>query len=156
MLTIKGGALSGSLDSMGLPSSEQMYLGLLVHASSSVRIAALRALTHTNSSTESFARDVLLVLKRTLPLFHGETDSRIRNEFISWTKKLFLRLQGAIRRLLRYEAKHDGDTGRADDSSTSLTMGHLSQLQDHLEFVSWYTSFLMGELQPTASYQRHI
>ena len=133
-----------------------MYLGLLVHASSSIRIAALRALIHTTSSTESFTSGVLFALKRTLPLFHGETESRMRNDFISWTKKLLSRLQGAIRRLLRYEAKQEGETGKASDSSTSSTLGHPCQLQDHLQFVTWYHSFLMEELHPTASYQRHI
>ena len=141
---------------MGLSILEQMSLGLLVQASSSVRIAALRALIHTTSSTRSFAPHVLLVLKQTLPLYHGETGSRMRNEFICWTKKLFSRLQGAIRRLLRDEAKHNGERGRAEDSSVSSGMGHLGELQDHLGFVTWYSSFLTGELQPTASYQRHI
>lgn len=96
---------------------------------------------------------MLLALKTNLPLFHGETDTRARNEFISVIKKLFARLQGVLPRLVGDKEERSKKSEKTLGCSTLPTSGPLG---DHLEFVTWYISFLQDELQPVASYQRHI
>jgi hypothetical protein len=126
---------------------------LLLHVSSRVRIAALRLFIDSASSIKPLTRDVLLALQQKLPHFHGETDSRARNEFVSVIKKLFSRLQGIISRLIRVESVFP------IPSKTSIAHFYTKSsgpLEDHFKFLTWYISFLLGELQPVASYQRHI
>lgn len=126
---------------------------LLLHVSSSVRIAALRLFIDVASSTKPLTRDVLLALQQKLPHFHGETDSRARNEFVSAIKKLFSRLQGIIPRLNKVEGVFPIPS---EISMARFNTRSSGPLEDHFKFLTWYFSFLLGELQPVASYQRHI
>lgn len=133
--------------------SQHISHSLLLHVSSSVKIAALKLFIHSTSSTKPLTHDVLLALQQNLPLFHGETDSRARNEFVSVIKKLFSRLQGIIPRLFRVQDESPIDS----ESSLALTNSKGSGLlEDHVGFLQWYIRFLHGELQPVAPYQRHI
>ena len=148
-----------SADSGGgseLSYSQQISSTLLVHASTSVRLSALRLFNHTSSAAESFPNNALCALRETLPFFHVESDSKARNDFISIVKKLFLRLRGAIQRLINdYHKLRDVFLEPEPGSQLSPT-GCLVSLQDHVNFVSWYTAFLVKELRPTSSYQQHI
>lgn len=96
---------------------------------------------------------MLLALQQKLPHFHGETDSRTRNEFASVIKKLFSRLQSIIPRLIKAEVAGLVDSEISLACSSVKSSRHL---EDHVGFIGWYISFLLGELQPVASYQRHI
>ena len=133
--------------------SQHISHGLLLHVSPSLRIAALKLFVHSTSPTKSLTRDVLLALQRALPLYHGETDSRARNEFVSVVKRLFTRFQGIIPRLVRVQDENPMHSKTLLEAATSKSS---RLLEDHVEFLRWYTSFLQGELQPVASYQRHI
>lgn len=126
---------------------------LLLHVSSSVRIAALRLFIDSSSSIKPLTRDVLLALQQNLPHFHGETDSRARNEFVSVIKKLFSRLQGIIPRLIKVDGVFPIPSGT---SMARFDINSSGPLEDHFKFLTWYISFLLGELQRVASYQRHI
>ena len=135
---------------------------LLVHASPSIRIAALSTLIYSPSSTKPFTPELLHCLRQNLPIFHGESDPKIRGEFISSTKALIARLQAATFRLGKFLESHTGITQSQDEpvgsneSRDPSDDDHREDLGQHVSFLSWYIEFLSGELQPTASYQRHI
>jgi len=88
-------------------------------------------------------------------LLHSDTDAKLRNEVLSNTKHMIDRLRGSIGFLVR-----EIDNLR---SRESLEVTQSQQLWDievllssHVSFTEWYFKFLLQELVPTASYQRHI
>lgn len=96
-----------------------------------------------------------------LPNYHAEVDPKARQDNLALIKRLCLRLKGVLLSLSK---------GKLDLWSTKPTIdrdGHLSNLyaaselaeaslEQHLAFFVWYRDFLLQELSPTASYQRHV
>ncbi|MCJ1396622.1 hypothetical protein MMC18_009513 [Xylographa bjoerkii] len=148
--------VTNGLDLHNLSYAQRVSIELLVHRSASVRVSALRSLTYSSSSIMPLPSYLLFTLRQALPRFHAETDSAARDEFCSIIKKLFSRMKGVIYRLTRRFDDLKDAIGQPDAIiEGSYTEGSES-LQNHTVFISWYMELLLKELQPTASYQRHI
>lgn len=103
------------------------------------------------------------MLQLNLGILYCDTDAKFRNEVLSNTKHMIERLRGATTLLAREldnislraqaseEIKENQPQGK--ESSQKEMMG---LLKTHKDFIVWYLGFLLGELIPTASYQRHI
>jgi hypothetical protein len=98
-----------------------------------------------------------------MSILFSETDAKIRNEILSNTKHLIERLRGATAFLVRelenlsFQLRPDHrlplEQQQKAEQLLSETQGLLRR---HESFIEWYLEFLLGELIPTASYQRHI
>ena len=143
-------------------------VGMLAHKSSNIRIHALSLLVRSVSPKEPFPIEILQSLQRHLPWFHMEVDTKSRNEFIAIVKKLLSRVTTVIVAQGRKTAP-DGQGAQmvernilqlyspGNSKASRLRVDvNLSCMEQHISFMKWYISFLHGELQPTASYQRHI
>lgn len=157
---------------------ENLGINLLEHSSSSVRIAAFSLLVFSPASARPFGRRVLRRLRRIIPYFHVEVNTKPRNEFIALIKKLCMRVQSATMSLLRWSQDPDDLTEKnprekthipapsvtRSDGEGLLSSGNVMEvpnqglhiLEEHLAFRKWYMVFLLQELRPTASYQSHI
>lgn len=96
-----------------------------------------------------------------LPNYHAEVDPKARQEDLALIKRLCLRLKGVL---------ISSSKGKVDLWSTKPTIERdrlLSNLsaaselveasrEHHLDFFVWYRDFLLQELSPTGSYQRHV
>ncbi|MCJ1386583.1 hypothetical protein MMC17_009709 [Xylographa soralifera] len=148
--------LMNSLDLHNLSYTQRVSIDLLMHDSASVRILALRSLTYSSSSIVPLPSYLFSTLRRVIPCFHAETDSAARNEFCSITKKLFSRIQAVMHRLTKsINMIKDANTQPEAYPDYSFEEGY-ECLVNHAGFVSWYIELLLKELQPTASYPRHI
>jgi hypothetical protein len=136
---------------------------LLARASAAIRLAALSLLVASPLTTRPFPSGVLSLLEQNLAFFHGDADAKFRTDVLSTTKRLVDRLRGSTSSLSREVGR--SKKGRADQNTRSKAGSHIAaeaakcpacRLQRHVEFLNWYIDFLTAELQPTASYQRHI
>ncbi|KAI9782363.1 MAG: hypothetical protein M1839_005236 [Geoglossum umbratile] len=144
---------------------------LLARASETIRLAALSLLVASPLTTRPFTSGVLSLLEQNMTFSHADTDAKFRTNVLSTAKRLVDRLRGSASFLSREQERYKktiayqsisnkggpvpeqsrkrGEAVEAAKRSTSL-------LQRHTEFINWYINFLVTELQPTASYQRHI
>lgn len=137
---------------------------LLLHASPSIRLAALTFATSSKFTTELVTNNILSSLQKSLPQFHAEADAKSRNEFISIMRKLLTRLKGGLaqssRSLLVPQSVQSAQVSRTsikpvEESLNGKDPFH-ALIDCNVRFLEWYTVFLSGELLPTASYPRHI
>ena len=137
---------------------------LLLHKSPSIRLAALNFTTSSKSTTELIPNNIFDSLRECLPQFHAEADAKSRNEFISVAKKLLTRLKGGLAQTSRsrnvsqtFLSKEASGTSiePAEESSDDRNASY-ALINCNVRFLNWYTTFLSGELLPTASYPRHI
>jgi hypothetical protein len=142
---------------------EDALSSLLAHASGTVRSLAFSVLVSSNSSIRPFTLTALGILQSCVHILYCDTDAKFRNEVLSNTKHMIERLRGATAFLVReidslsfqLRPKHSISpqerqmAQRALEQTTEL-------LRVHASFIEWYIDFLLGELVPTASYQRHI
>ena len=141
-----------------------MTCKLLVHASASIRIAALSFLTFSSLSTRALSESELSMLQERIPLFHRENAPKDRSKFLSIIKKLLERLKAAMFRLSASKTSLLGVEGGSQDQfpMSSLCIGSILQSNcrstfiAHSSFLEWYMGFLVQELQPTSSYCQHI
>ena len=155
--------------------SETLGNSLLEHSSSAVRLAALSLLVSSSAASRPLCRRVLRRMRQCIPHFHVEANAKPRNEFIALMKKLCMRVRGATLSLLRGDQNLLNVTGeqastaahffaRLDDEGPVSSGNVIEQvpnegmyiLEEHLAFRRWYMVFLLQELRPTATYQRHI
>lgn len=139
---------------------QHIALGFLAHSSSNIRITALSIVT---SSASPFSLHILDSLQQIIPYFHAEVNPKVRNEFITLMGKYCSRMARNFSVLCKSyfagESKpilnsiHHKDCARdiQNEPSTARAL-----LQRQASFSKWYTTYLIEELQPTASYQRHI
>jgi hypothetical protein len=142
---------------------EQAIGALLGNPSDTVRSLALSVLITSFSSTRPFSPSVLEMLKSHISFFHSDTDAKFRNEVISNTKHLIERLRGTTALLVREleqvsfrlaQPNEGNTTGQVSDQKLHDTIEFF--VVKHQQFIEWYADFLLSELVPTASYQRHI
>lgn len=130
----------------------------LSHRSSMIRNAAFSLLVCSKNTTQRFLVAVLNAIRAAIPSFYSETDARARSVFLSIMKRLCLRLQRTISRLRKSAAGITAST--SDGAELPLNSDReeeeKSSLQNHVDFANWLFVFSCSELQPTASYQRHI
>ena len=144
--------------------TQMMTCKLLIHASASIRIAALSFLTFSSVSTRALSENELSMLQERIPLFHRENDPKDRSHFLSIIKKFLGRLKGAMFRLSAPKTPLLGTEGGNGDLFQPASLCVASILQSncrstfiaHSNFLEWYMKFLLQELQPTSSYCRHI
>jgi len=124
--------------------------------SDTVRSLAFSVLVSSASSIRPFSPVALDLFQAFLGILYSDTDAKFRNETLTNTKHMIERIRGAMAFLVR----------ELDQVSFKLRQGDMTQqalhdeikllLAKHENFVGWYLQFLLGELTPTASYQRHI
>ena len=98
-----------------------------------------------------------------MSILYCDSDAKFRNEVLSNTKHMIERLRGATAFLVReneslsfqLRPEHSLDPQKRQMAQQALEQT-TELLQGHARFVEWYVEFLLGELIPTASYQRHI
>ena len=139
---------------------------MLTHSSASIRIHALSLLSRSKSPKAPLSQDGLLSLQSNIAHFHTEVDPKTRNEFIALAKRLFSRVRtvlvaqdDTIRPYhTSYKVMKSEEHNSLEHKSLQGTqfIADMSSIEHHASFLRWYLSFLAQELQPTASYQRHI
>ncbi|KAH7041120.1 putative death-receptor fusion protein-domain-containing protein [Microdochium trichocladiopsis] len=132
---------------------------VLCHDSHDARSSAVAILIASPSTTRPYTPEVLNLLKKHLPSFHSDSNSKFRYEVLGHSRNMIKRIHGALESVRRdYEkavkkAKNTSSQGTASNAGAS----HVEMtLRQHREFVFWYFDFLKNEMSPTASYQRHI
>ncbi|KAL8806723.1 MAG: hypothetical protein Q9182_001120 [Xanthomendoza sp. 2 TL-2023] len=140
---------------------EDIATGMLYHTSPHIRSIAFSLLIQSSSLKEPFTETTLATLLLAVPFYHAEVDPKARQDNVAMIKRLCLRLAG----VLKYSGNPEPHAWTKDspwhrDRHISKTAN--GQRQDdagpeqHLTFFKWYFDFLLRELSPTASYQRHI
>ena len=91
---------------------------------------------------------------------------KTRNEVITLAKKLFTRVMAPFSSQPHTAVASEKSQMRSDITSsnridvvaekTESGQNMTAALEQHMSFLRWYTSFLVSELQPTATFQRHI
>lgn len=110
------------------------------------------------STTKPLTPLALQSLRENLPFFHAAVDSKIRSEVISSVRRMTIRIRGGISTLLKNSRPSTESVKSQEGTALDLTDQDRSAslLKQHRFFLEWYIEFLLCELGPTASYQRHI
>ena len=132
---------------------ETPFASLLVHTSETVRSLGLSVLVHSASPIKPFTTKTLNIFKANFYVLFSDTDAKFRNDVLSSVKYMCERLRGATSFMTR-ESLHMESRSVTDLSSQDEPFSKL--LEKHVSFINWFVSFLLDELVPTASYQRHI
>jgi hypothetical protein len=142
---------------------EEGLSSLLAYASGTVRSLAFSVLVSSNSSIRPFSPTALRILQSRVHILHCDTDAKFRNEVLSNTKHLIERLRGATAFLVReidslsFQLLPEHSISPQERQMAQQALEQTTQLlQAHASFIEWYINFLLGELIPTSSYQRHI
>lgn len=136
--------------------------GLLAHPSATIRATAASLLISTSSPTSLSSIDCLTILQQFIPYYHAEVNPKVRNEFIVLMEKFCDKFARAFTALHKYHftdhpikvSLHDA-YGRLEVGDEHENIAHRLTTA-HSSFSKWYIRFLTSELQPSASYQRHI
>ncbi|KAI9641577.1 hypothetical protein NHQ30_010389 [Ciborinia camelliae] len=123
---------------------------LLTHPSDTVRSLAFSVLVSSASSIRPFSTAALTFLQENMAHLYADTDAKFRNDVLSNTKHMIERIKGATAYLIR-EIDRMIIQDRQGDCTDAKKL-----LEKHENFLIWFLEFLLGELVPTASYQRHI
>ena len=124
----------------------------LLHRESCIRIAALSLLIMAPSVTKPLTLSAMKAIINGLPSIHAESDSHSRGVILSLTRRLILRLKGGILKdgavfrpcyPVNEQRQHAKPAFERDESETEACLDE-------------YVRFLIADLRPTASYQRHI
>ncbi|KAL9032204.1 MAG: hypothetical protein Q9180_006632, partial [Flavoplaca navasiana] len=133
---------------------------LLCHADAQIRLLAFSIIVHSSAPKSPFQSIVLSSLALALPYYHAEIDPKARQDHLALIKRLLLRLAGLLTNFSRglidfksQDLKPERDL-LAQDSLRS-PRPETASLEQYLTFFEWYRAFLLHELDPTASYQRH-
>ncbi|KAK2626029.1 hypothetical protein QTJ16_004291 [Diplocarpon rosae] len=142
---------------------EESIGALLTHESDTVRSLAFSVLVSSLSTVRPFSDTALVILRSNMYILYSDTDAKFRNEIMSSTKHMIERLRGAtsllVRELRNLSSKFRG-SHNWPETQEKQERQRQNAIKDtlcrHEEFISWYIEFLLLELIPTASYQRHI
>jgi len=139
---------------------EETISGLLSNASDTVRSLAFSVMVSSASPIRPFTAFALQILQLKLGTLHSDTDAKFRNEVLSASKHMIDRLRGSIGFLVREidnaKSRANFETDLIAQPQPQLLLDAQGSLAAHVEFVEWYIRFLLQELVPTTSYQRHI
>lgn len=126
-----------------------------------VRLAGLFLCVYSTNVTRPITGGIFKSLKKNLLHLHTDPDVNFRRELISYIQRLFNRLRGSTATL----AKSHNETLRKGESrlpfpKDSHVHRKLSTAKDplveSLQFITWYLSFIEGEIRSDAAYQRRI
>ncbi|KAL8645259.1 MAG: hypothetical protein Q9226_007379 [Calogaya cf. arnoldii] len=135
--------------------------GLLCHADPQIRVLAFSIIVQSSSLKVPFASTILSSLRLALPNYHAEVDTKTRQDNLALIKRLCLRLKAVLISLSKGELDLRSTKPTLERNGNSSDFPAASELaeashEQHLAFFEWYREFLLQELSPTASYQRHI
>ncbi|KAF2803660.1 uncharacterized protein BDZ99DRAFT_546992 [Mytilinidion resinicola] len=136
---------------------------LLSHLDPEARLAGISLLASSATITKPITKGSLQCLQDNMLHLHADTDANFRGELLSQIQRLFDRLRSSTATLSKALA---GNTAALKSLSSKSSDGSRKSetnkdelhviLKYHINFISWYISFIDSELRPTASYQRHI
>ncbi|CCU81674.1 HEAT repeat protein [Blumeria hordei DH14] len=132
---------------------------LLSHASPAVRSLSYSVLVSSASPLRPFSPLSLRVIESKIHILYSDTDVKFRNEILSTSKQLIERLRGSTTFLSREisSIKSQLSNGTPLDTQALYNLEQAQSLLGHQRhFIKWILEFLLGELVPTASYQRHF
>lgn len=122
----------------------------LLHREPSIRIAALSLLITASTTTKPVTSAAMRALLKGLPAMHADPDPYLRGEILSLTRKLIVRLRNGIAR-----DKEDNAEGSMLENQKQQSTFAKSDSETSACLTA-YIDFLKADLQPTASYPRHI
>ncbi|KAL8370390.1 hypothetical protein RB595_000658 [Gaeumannomyces hyphopodioides] len=167
LAALEVGKKSGLVDDPGSASSQkvsksvvldvQVMESVLSHPSSPVRLLALSLLVTSPSLSKPYPSEALRLIRRHLPSYYSDPGAGFRQEALTYTKIMIKRVRGTI--TFGHKPAQTGALTKAAAKPTQAELKHAvsrEALEDHEAFFDWYLGFLLGELVPTASYQRHI
>ena len=137
-----------------------------MHHSSFIRIAALSIVTNPasnpTSSSSPYSIDTFQLLQQILPHFQTETNPKVRNEYLVIIKSLFVHVRRGL--ALQLTGKTSQATHANGNIAVNIDNGkdikiHARKskfVENNAAFLTWFDEFLINELHPSASYQRHI
>ena len=112
---------------------------------------------YSASSTRPLHSSVFDILRQNVTFFHAEADPKSRGDVVSIIRRLFSRLQSIILHLSKDLEPHDLKLYFSAVAVDNINENNGNKdLMNHISFLKWYNGFLLEELRPTASYQRHI
>ncbi|KAI4089386.1 MAG: hypothetical protein LQ339_008555 [Xanthoria mediterranea] len=134
---------------------------LLCHADPHIRVLAFSIVIQSSSPKIAFPSTVLSSLVNALPNYHAEVDPKARQENLALIKRLCLRLKGVLISLSKgkvdlWSTKPTIERDRLLSNSSAASELAEASREHHLDFFVWYRDFLLQELSPTGSYQRHV
>ncbi|KIN07335.1 hypothetical protein OIDMADRAFT_108260 [Oidiodendron maius Zn] len=139
---------------------QEDVIGVLITSEvNTVRSLAFSVLVASSSPLRPFTSTTLDILQSHMGILYADTDAKFRTDTLSNTRKLIERFRGATAYLNR-ELEDLSRIYGPEPSTNSEGCGLYGQIQNilkrHEEFIEWFLEFLLGELIPTVSYQRHI
>ncbi|KAI4198847.1 MAG: hypothetical protein LQ350_004996 [Teloschistes chrysophthalmus] len=151
----KGSSLDDVIDRRVV---EDVGARLLCHASIPVRTAAFSIVTQPPMSKEPFAENTLTALRSALPAYHTEANPKVRQENLSMMRNLLQRLARSLNYLNKMKSFEDESSGSRDPASGFFTDSkmRIEKQQQYMVFIEWHADFLVQELGPSVSYQRHF
>ncbi|KAL8837449.1 MAG: hypothetical protein Q9170_002535 [Blastenia crenularia] len=141
--------------------AEDIGASLLCHADPQIRSASFSLVINSSSARHFFAESTLRSLRLALPFYHTEVDPKVRQENLAMIQKLLLRLIASLSTRNRMSSA-DLSHAHWDKQEASHPLGSTEplyerhQYQLHLAFLKWYSRFVVRELDPATSYQRHV
>jgi len=140
---------------------DDIFGSWLSHMEGGVRLAGLFLSVHSTAVTRPITGGVFKSLKRNLVHLHTDIDVNFRRELIGYIQRLFDRLRGSTATLVKTKTKKSSENSIRlpfPDICFNRTKkpSHQDPLSESLQFITWYISFIEGEIRPDASYQRRI
>ena len=140
---------------------QEDMIGLLATCElDTVRSLAFSVLVASPSPLRPFTTVALDIMQSQMGILYADTDAKFRTDTLSNTRKLFERLRGTTaylnRELGNLSLKHGLEHSTRSQEGATFNNQTQKILQRHEDFIEWYLEFLLGELVPTVSYQRHI
>ncbi|KAL8776544.1 MAG: hypothetical protein Q9213_008227 [Squamulea squamosa] len=161
LLLLRAVKEKGTSNAIDTETIENITTKLLCHADLQIRQIAFSLAIQSTSPKVQFTQIVLSSLAYAIPKYHEEVDSKARQDNLVIIKQFCLRLTGTLRSLSSAEVDFwttKPTLERGGPSSKALAASKLegNVFEQHLAFLEWYLDFLLQELSPTASYQRHV
>ncbi|KHJ32931.1 putative heat repeat protein [Erysiphe necator] len=135
----------------------------LAHADDLIRSVSFSILVSSSSPLRPFNPTTIQILQSKLNFLFADTDIKFRNEILSTTKQLIERLRGSSAFLVKEIKTREFQLHNSCITNEiwivqakDLLQKGWDLLQSQRSFIEWLFEFLIGELIPTASYQRHI
>ncbi|OAF99231.1 HEAT repeat protein-like protein [Paraphaeosphaeria sporulosa] len=146
-------------DALILP--DDIFGGWLSHMESEVRLAGLFLCVYSTNVTRTITGGIFKSLQKNLLHLHTDPDVNFRRELISYIQRLFNRLRGSTATLAKFrnetlrkgEGRHPFPEGSPVHQNSSTAK---DPLVESLRFITWYLSFIEGEIRLDAAYQRRI
>ncbi|KAL9001465.1 MAG: hypothetical protein Q9169_000040 [Polycauliona sp. 2 TL-2023] len=152
---------NGTFDTVDKETIEFTASNLISHADSQIRLLAFSITVQASAPKEPLSSTVLSSLVLALPNHHVEIDPKTRQDNLALIKRFCFRLVGVIKSFNKEELDSEftrlvSDRTTVSFNSSTGANSEEASLQRHLSFFLWYRDFLLHELSPTASYQRHV